>query len=369
MCEPSTAAHGVGWWMASLAAFRASHIHWPASDSPNRTSATSGLRRAASSSSRERGGLLSRMSAGWSHREVFNGYGETFSDLASRLRQDCLRRLKSALRTRENASSSSLWLTPDVPNGGRKVSAEASPTGVMPDGRKVQVGLPNQAAMWPTPRAWDSEGGPDLNQPDRANTGSPSLNTTALMWPTPDASVMNDGESPETFLARRERLKAKGINGNGAGTPLTIASQLWPTPAARDFRSGEASEATHDRNSRPLNEVATLWATPRSHEVGEYQYSRGDKTKPVLTLTGQTASFRQAHPIHPVGGLPSKERRTLNPLFVEWLMGWPAGWTLLAWIDFACSETELSVWKRRMRSELLQLGLPDDPPVQRSLFA
>ncbi|MQW32791.1 hypothetical protein [Sinorhizobium meliloti] len=65
----------------------------------------------------------------------------------------------------------------------------------------------------------------------------------------------------------------------------------------------------------------------------------------------------------------SKERRSLNPLFVEWLMGWPAGWTLLAWTDFACSETVLSAWKQRMRSALLSLGLPQEaPPAQLALF-
>ncbi|OAP40371.1 hypothetical protein AU381_00135 [Sinorhizobium glycinis] len=70
------------------------------------------------------------------------------------------------------------------------------------------------------------------------------------------------------------------------------------------------------------------------------------------------------------GGEPSsKERRSLNPLFVEWLMGWPPGWTLLAWTDFACSATELSRFKQRMRSALLQLGLPREaPPAQLALF-
>lgn len=36
-------------------------------------------------------------------------------------------------------------------------------------------------------------------------------------WPTPDAQVMNDGENPETFYARREKLKATARNGNAAG--------------------------------------------------------------------------------------------------------------------------------------------------------
>src|SRR5579875_1469170 len=55
-------------------------------------------------------------------------------------------------------------------------------------------------------------------------------------------------------------------------------SSLWPTPTARDWRSGKSSARTRARNSRPLNEIAAP------------------------------------------GG-------ALNPLWVEWLMGFPPGWT------------------------------------------
>ena len=36
--------------------------------------------------------------------------------------------------------------------------------------------------------------------------------------------------------------------------------------------------------------------------------------------------------------------RRLNPLFVEWLMGWPTGWS-----DYEYSATALYHWKRHMR--------------------
>jgi hypothetical protein len=44
-------------------------------------------------------------------------------------------------------------------------------------------------------------------------------------------------------------------------------------------------------------------------------------------------------------------RRTLNPLFVEALMGWPTRWT-----DFGSVETAWFPWLQRMRSEFLRLG-------------
>jgi hypothetical protein len=88
--------------------------------------------------------------------------------------------------------------------------------------------------------------------------GSQESLTTAVVkdaanWPTPNAQVSQDGESPETWLKRKEAMKAKGYNGNGCGTPLTIAVQLhgqaapasssslgsrqglsWPTPQTMD---------------------------------------------------------------------------------------------------------------------------------------
>ena len=60
------------------------------------------------------------------------------------------------------------------------------------------------------------------------------LRTAVQLLPTPSASVANDGEGPETWLARRERVKETANNGNGMGMPLTIAVQLLPTPRTSD---------------------------------------------------------------------------------------------------------------------------------------
>ena len=55
---------------------------------------------------------------------------------------------------------------------------------------------------------------------------------TLAGWPTPDAAAMNVGCDPEKHQARRARLKAKGINGNGAGLTLGAAASLSPAPTA-----------------------------------------------------------------------------------------------------------------------------------------
>jgi hypothetical protein len=83
--------------------------------------------------------------------------------------------------------------------------------------------LRTAVSMLPTPRARDSKGG--------ALSGDGLVDAVKLL-PTPTAGNPNDGESLESWEARRQRNLAKGINGNGQGTPLAIAIKLLPTPAA-----------------------------------------------------------------------------------------------------------------------------------------
>jgi hypothetical protein len=64
--------------------------------------------------------------------------------------------------------------------------------------------------------------------PDKRRAGGhgPTLaDEVEHLLPTPTV-LSQDGEKPETWLARRERVKATGINGNGMGMPLVIAAQL-----------------------------------------------------------------------------------------------------------------------------------------------
>lgn len=256
-----------------------------------------------------------------------------------------------------------------------------------------------------------------------------SSSASMTTWPTPDSGVFNDGEEPESFLDRQARQKAKGINGNGMGMTLAMASKVWPTPNALDgekapkqFAGGnpslpalakmwntpKASDALSgaDRVRRdtgkpqsalptdailwstprasdgekggpnqsfgaggqPLPAQATQWPTPTSLSYGE-SHQPGNSRSVNLTLErAEDLYSRLALTTVKTGKPSSKERRSLNPLFVEWLMGWPPGWTLLVSSDFACSATALSRFKRRMRCALSPLVLHDAPPAQVSLF-
>ncbi|MEU6858850.1 hypothetical protein AB0B28_08255 [Glycomyces sp. NPDC046736] len=84
-------------------------------------------------------------------------------------------------------------------------------------------------ALLPTPRASDgAKGGPN----QRGSSGDLTLPSAAVrLLPTPAASNPNDGEDLENWEARRQRNLAKGTNGNGQGTPLSIAVRKISTGA------------------------------------------------------------------------------------------------------------------------------------------
>lgn len=78
--------------------------------------------------------------------------------------------------------------------------------------------------------------------------------------------------------------QAPGLQGSpNLKTVVTTHAGIVPTPRASDHRSGKTSEATANKNARPLCEI--------------------------------------------IGNRPSERSGHLNPEWVEWLMGFPLGWT------------------------------------------
>lgn len=89
--------------------------------------------------------------------------------------------------------------------------------------------------------------------------------TGCIGWPTPRASP-NENRNTQSAPSHG--------NGHGetlAGVAQEVVAELagYPTPSARDWKNPKASQATLDRNARPLNEVVYAmagWTTPQSHD-------------------------------------------------------------------------------------------------------
>ena len=125
------------------------------------------------------------------------------------------------------------------------------------------------------------------------------------MWPTPRASENDQGRKADGM---REGLSSWKAQGRGA--TLTTAVLRWPTPQASDNRprGTQASTARRIAIGKQVGlEAMVKWTTPTAHNAKETNApSESDRNTPTLAAQ--------------VGG-------QLNPTWVEWLMGWPLGWT------------------------------------------
>ena len=125
------------------------------------------------------------------------------------------------------------------------------------------------SGLWPTPLATDgSNGGPN----QRGGKGDMRLSSAVALWPTPRS---NDAEKRGNFDLDNPR--------NG----LAAAAKRFPTPTKSDYKGSGPQMLRSDGKIR------------------------GDRLD-YATERNQDGS--------PVGG-------QLNPTWVEWLMGWPLGWT------------------------------------------
>ncbi len=172
--------------------------------------------------------------------------------------------------------------------------------------RVDEMGLDQQARFWRTPEHWGTPTSRDWKDGSSADADCPTNGLLGRQvirnWPTPDANVMNDGESAETWHARAELLKEKGYNGNGAGIPLAVAClSSLPDPV-------------------PLTSGARCWC-------------------------GIPGCDLQAH------------KRKLSPLFGEWLQGIPIGWTSKT---ARIGSEVLETWFVRCRQALQLLCSPEE---------
>ena len=161
---------------------------------------------------------------------VLSESDETYTDWVSRLRADSLRRRKLARRTSALASSSSLSTTAGSPLG--------------------------------------------------------------LIWPTPDASVMNDREEPETFLARQLHHATKD-NPTRAGLTLAIASKMFPTPSASDGeRGGEITDQMTGTSLAQFVNTPEKWSTPAAGDATRgTDLVRRDTGKPASALSTEARTW------------------------------------------------------------------------------
>lgn len=159
------------------------------------------------------------------------------------------------------------------------------------------------AELRPTPTASDSfTGQMRSSQQKEGSRHSLNLADAVKLWPTPKATIRGDCPSE-----RKRR------------TPdLAAAVKMFPTPTAQDAKNSTFPESQIQRDSLIGELMRERYATPQARDYRIGQAERWMNKKRSRNLNDQIAAG---------------ENRTedgsgqLNPTWVEWLMGFPTGWT------------------------------------------
>jgi hypothetical protein len=124
------------------------------------------------------------------------------------------------------------------------------------------------------------------------------------MWPTPRASETFQGY--ETLNALKDGNQSWMGSGRGATlTTAVMARNLWPTPTVcGNYNRKGASPTSGDG----LATAVLKFPTPSTLGINGGSHSRA-------------AAVKRGQAVTEVNG------GSLNPTWVEWLMGWPLGWT------------------------------------------
>lgn len=164
----------------------------------------------------------------------------------------------------------------------------------------LAMAISKEPVMWETPIASDGNN----RQFYRNSRGEPNLSGMVKLWPTPSTQEL---EHPDAVLTESGRRATKsGESSHSLGLADTV--RLFPTPAARDSKGANSMEhlLRDGRNhTDQLANAVKLFPTPKAQNSRGHGEKHGDG--------GESLDVA-------VGG-------QLNPDWVEWLMGFPFGWT------------------------------------------
>jgi hypothetical protein len=207
------------------------------------------------------------------------------------------------------ATSSWKMSMPSLTGGLIPFSARLPKSGMMRSGHLYELQMSvrriegNGSLSWPTPQAMDVR--TDIRKPsersDRANKGGCS-NLRERVWLTPQGTDGWRSDIKQESLAKRYEKHPQG------NLAEQVAHNVWPTPRASEYKG----------------------CGPKGSKSQKFMLEK----KYLCATVCQTGNTTQPMPT-----------QHLNPLWVEWLQGFPIGWT-----ELSVSETLSFPSKRGKRS-------------------
>jgi hypothetical protein len=139
---------------------------------------------------------------------------------------------------------------------------------------------------------------------------------------TPNTTGLDDGSNSRKALKKRmEMWPTPCLPGNGGSNgKAKMKAMLWPTPRTITGGAEDASNKIRPSGHRGQTNLAGAvkkWPTPQASDNRD----RDNMSNPSIQRRveiGKQIMLSQS--VDPNSG-------QLNPMWVEWLMGWPLGWT------------------------------------------
>ena len=249
--------------------------------------------------------------------EDLDVFSETWPQWGTMHAGECSEQSMPVLRT--SATGFGFWPTPCANETGEK------PENLMErmkkygrTGSEVHMKLSTKVQMWPTPDTTNRDNKSVLYDQTATSQSGRSLATFARTYPR---SGMRPTPSAHKQTASGELTNADGSPWDGISKPhsektgqpvqtaLMDAVKTWLTPRCQMTRPvaiRQDIEKGHRGNLEEVVAVRENWP-PTAHNAKETNApSKSERNTPTLAAQA--------------GG-------SLNPMWVEWLMGWPLGWT------------------------------------------
>tara|TARA_R110002012_G_scaffold253320_1_gene432327 strand:- start:367 stop:954 length:588 start_codon:yes stop_codon:yes gene_type:complete len=160
----------------------------------------------------------------------------------------------------------------------------------------------------------------ERDPPERLTEG---IGSGSGPWRTPAA------QEPGITIARLETKTGLPVGslcrhydkktGRLAQIGLTQQVQVWPTPNARDYKGASDPEKRKAKGHQVHLNDQVAWPTPVASDRNQRRATENWEGSDLVSKA--TAKEEEEGRMQPKAG------GKLSPDWVEWLMGWPIGWT------------------------------------------
>jgi len=143
-----------------------------------------------------------------------------------------------------------------------------------------------------------------------------------VLWPSMPAIAVNESGLWATPTAATSQGTTRPPSKGGDSRDLRQDVKMWPTPMARDYKDSPTQTdrglGSRDDSKLSMNVYRAekqMWPTPTANED-----AAGTPNGKMQAMLGNHPDIR--------GTTPEEWKQgSLSPLWVEWLMGYPRGWT------------------------------------------